>query len=279
MSKSSPNILLVIAHPDDEAFVAGTLCLCHEYGFDTNIICVTSGEGGDHPFLDDGDKMRLLKRIRQLELELSALSLGVSRVELLGFENAKWDDPNLGRSWDEDKLAETLANAFERYCPDLIMTHGPGGGYGHPEHKRLYSAVMSAVSRSKFCHSVFSFCAAVDNGGYFPQWYEGTRDVEIDVRGFHRRRVASLRYYQSQWDWFLRRPRRIASRRFAAALFGRVFAFTAAGRRRIAFTSPEQLIEKMTLEGFALQQSPKGGAAHFFEKYFAGDRRVRLRSR
>ena len=47
----------------------------------------------------------------------------------------------------------------------------------------------------------------------------------------------------------------------------------------MAFTSPAQFIEKMPFEGFALQQSPAEGGAHFFERHFACDLRVRLISR
>ena len=35
------SVLVVIAHPDDELFVSGTLCLCADRGFDITLACPT----------------------------------------------------------------------------------------------------------------------------------------------------------------------------------------------------------------------------------------------
>ena len=39
------DILVVIAHPDDEVFASGTICLCAEEGFRIEFVCATDGEG------------------------------------------------------------------------------------------------------------------------------------------------------------------------------------------------------------------------------------------
>jgi LmbE family N-acetylglucosaminyl deacetylase len=41
------DILVVIAHPDDEVFASGTICMCAEEGFRIEFVCATDGEG-DH---------------------------------------------------------------------------------------------------------------------------------------------------------------------------------------------------------------------------------------
>src|SRR6266481_3370873 len=45
------DILVVIAHPDDEVFVSGTICLCAEKGFRIVLVSATDGEGGSRDLL------------------------------------------------------------------------------------------------------------------------------------------------------------------------------------------------------------------------------------
>ena len=40
------SVLVVIAHPDDELFVSGTLCLLNERGYTTYLVCATDRGAG-----------------------------------------------------------------------------------------------------------------------------------------------------------------------------------------------------------------------------------------
>ena len=54
MNEGTRDILVVIAHPDDEVFASGTICLCAERGFRISIACATDGEGGSGDGRPDG---------------------------------------------------------------------------------------------------------------------------------------------------------------------------------------------------------------------------------
>ena len=49
------DVVVVIAHPDDEVFASGTLCLLAERGFKIALVCVTDGEGGSRELLQQVD--------------------------------------------------------------------------------------------------------------------------------------------------------------------------------------------------------------------------------
>lgn len=40
------SVLVVTAHPDDELFVSGTLCLLNERGYTTYLVCATDRGAG-----------------------------------------------------------------------------------------------------------------------------------------------------------------------------------------------------------------------------------------
>ncbi|MGC2927818.1 PIG-L family deacetylase, partial [Enterococcus faecalis] len=46
-----------------------------------------------------------------------------------------------------DKSIEQLTAIFERLQPDLVITYGPDGGYGHPDHIRAHN-ITHAVAEN-----------------------------------------------------------------------------------------------------------------------------------
>src|SRR5262249_47261700 len=85
-----------------------------------------------------------LARMRADEARCAARALGIEPPMLLGFE-----DGELGRitrpPWGP--LAEVegrLAEVLRQVRPDAVVTFGPEGGYGHPDH-RLVGAVITQL--------------------------------------------------------------------------------------------------------------------------------------
>ena len=79
--------VVVIAHPDDEIFVSGTLCLLAEKGFRITLISVTDGENGSRELLRHVVPEVPLGAVRRRELALSAWALGIAEVAYLGRED------------------------------------------------------------------------------------------------------------------------------------------------------------------------------------------------
>jgi LmbE family N-acetylglucosaminyl deacetylase len=268
------DILIVIAHPDDEVFVSGTICLCAEKGFRISFICATDGEGGSRDLLFSKSSIRL-GEIRRQELMLSAWALGASEICFLGQADSAIPDAEGEGSWDQPILISTLGDIIRRHDPKLILTHGPLGGYGHPAHRLVYRCVMAAAQAISFSGSIFSFCGKVE-GAFFSWHFDQPSDVLVDARTFLYRRAASLSYHQSQVAYFVQPvyPRTI--RKFASALFGFAFAITVAGRKRVPIATPARFFRRFPTEGLVLQKAPNAGRPHFFLEHYLNDHRVRI---
>ncbi len=268
------DVVVVIAHPDDEAFISGTICLLAERGFQVSLICVTDG-GGAAGENQPAASVESLGTVRRQELVESAAALGIAEIVRLGFADVA--EPAVGpRAWDQPGLIALLRDNMELHAPALILTHGPRGGYGHPAHRLVHRCVMNAAEQAGFDGSVFSFCAQVPRA-FFSWHFDQPSDVRIDVRQFAPRRAASLSCHRSQLDFFLQPypPRTVRKRLSAAA--GRALAFTEFGRKRIPVGTCERFFQLLPIEGLALQRTP-GDGQHFFAEHFPNDDRVQFDS-
>ncbi len=131
-------MLGLFAHPDDEVFcVGGTIARAGAAGVETAIVSLTQGEAGQ---IRDSAvaTRRTLGATRDEELGASAAALGVTRVECLDL-----GDGHLARL----PFAELVAYArsvLERFAPDVVVTFGDDGGFGHPDHVMSSRATLAA---------------------------------------------------------------------------------------------------------------------------------------
>jgi len=267
------DVLVIIAHPDDEIFVSGTICLCAEKGFRMALACVTDGDAGDRELLPANFDVRVAE-VRRRSLELSATVLGIADVIFLEQADVPHEVARAD-SWDQQLVVGSIARVIEHLQPQLILTHGPLGGYGHPAHRMVHDCVMKAVRQTAFLGSVFSFCGQVKHA-FFSWHFERPSDVTVDVRAFLRRRSASLSYHQSEIDFFLQPYFPRSLRKFLSACFGYLFFFTTAGRRRVPIATPSRFFKRFPVEGLMLQKSPEPPYLHFFIEHYQNDPRVTI---
>jgi N-acetyl-1-D-myo-inositol-2-amino-2-deoxy-alpha-D-glucopyranoside deacetylase len=151
---------LVIAHPDDEIFVSGTICTCIDKSIQVAVVCVTDGEGGETEMLDSGSAPSL-KGLRRRELQASLAVLGVEPPRCLGFPDVAEPQAPGAQAWDQEKLRADIAALLAELRPDAILTHGPLGGYGNQAHRLVHRCVMEAARRTGFAGSIYAFCGRV----------------------------------------------------------------------------------------------------------------------
>ena len=270
---SGSDVLVAIAHPDDETFVSATLCLLAERGFRIDLVAATDGEGGSRDVLPDKWSGGL-GEVRMAELRLAAKMLGVDRVIALQQKDGPGGEL---AQWDGELVVERFANEIRERRPSLILTHGPRGGYGHAAHCLLHHLVMKAAAICEFEGSCFSFCGAVP-GSFFSWHLDDPGSVVVDGCMFHRQRAAALGYHQTQVDYFIQPHFPSSLRKFLSASFGYAFGAFEVGRKRIPIGTPRRFFSKYRREGLVLQKAPERGEPHFFRKYFANDPRVQIDS-
>ena len=140
----SKTLVGVFAHGDDEGPAAPILARYAREGVQVHVIIATDGaQGGAHTSIPRGPE---LARVRTEEARCAANALGINAPILLGFPDA-----HLG-SYMEDptrlfQLTERLQGELERLRPDAVITWGPDGATGHPDH-RIVSSIVTQLARA-----------------------------------------------------------------------------------------------------------------------------------
>jgi N-acetyl-1-D-myo-inositol-2-amino-2-deoxy-alpha-D-glucopyranoside deacetylase len=122
-----PTLLATFPHPDDESLAAGGL-LAHasDRGFDVRVLCLSPGEGG-RPRASR-DSTTSLGDLRCTELEAACAILGAQPPRCLD-----WADGGFAARSVEASVAE-LQRELKGAAPEVVVTYGPDGGYGHADH-------------------------------------------------------------------------------------------------------------------------------------------------
>ena len=132
-------ILGVFAHPDDEVFCAGgTLARCVAEGAQAMVLSATRGEAGQ---IRDASlaTRRTLGRVREAELRAACAELGVQQVRCLDYVDGSLP------SVDRLTLVGDVARVVGEFAPQVVITFGFDGLYGHPDHIAISEAATAAV--------------------------------------------------------------------------------------------------------------------------------------
>jgi LmbE family N-acetylglucosaminyl deacetylase len=141
--RSSPTIpslgtiLGVWAHPDDEAYLsAGLMTLARRHGSRVVVVTATNGERGT-PDPDRWPPARL-GAVRRREMAASLALLGVDEHHWLDLPDGGCAD--LG----PDEGARLVGRLVADVRPDTIVTFGPEGMTGHPDHRAVSAWTTAA---------------------------------------------------------------------------------------------------------------------------------------
>lgn len=144
-------LLLVHAHPDDESiFGGGAIIRAHGEGKRVVLVTCTGGELGEIHNLDEAETRPRLREVREQELRRAAAILGVDRLVLLGYRDSGMagtpgnDDPASFNRASLEEAAAKLAEVIEEEAPDVLVTYGPDGVYGHPDHVKAHRTTVAA---------------------------------------------------------------------------------------------------------------------------------------
>lgn len=196
---------------------------CADDGMSVILIMCTDGGAGitDPSLIPDG---QTLANIRRTELQTSADLLGVTRVHWLGFDDSGMDgfaSENGFAAVPVETAASALQAAISEYQPDLVTLYDRNGGYGHPDHLRVWEAGHLAMRRAALDCECWE--ATIDRDflaegirmleqfgtnldGDFGSWLgeserflsAGEIEIRIDVRSVAAARRGSLAAHRSQ---------------------------------------------------------------------------------
>ena len=148
-------VLAVFAHPDDEGFgCGGTLAALVSGGHRVTLICATNGDVGEisDPALATPET---LASVRQGELRAAMDLTGLLDVRFLNYRDSGMagtednDHPFSLFQAPAESVVEQMASVIRELRPDLVITHDPTGGYGHPDHITICKHTEAAVKRCR----------------------------------------------------------------------------------------------------------------------------------
>jgi len=145
-------LLLVHAHPDDEAIsTGGVMMKAKAHGHRVVNITATRGEAGEIYNMDEAASRPRLGDIRTEELKAAGEILGVDRQEFLGYrdsgmvDTADNKDPRSFHQAPLDEAAGRLAVFIREERPDVVVTYAEDGVYGHPDHIKAHFVTNAAL--------------------------------------------------------------------------------------------------------------------------------------
>lgn len=219
-------LLGIFPHPDDEAYSAGgTLARAAAAGAEVYVLCATRGEAGQivTPGLATPET---LGAVRERELQAACAALGARPPLFLDYRDGTLPTVDLLEA------VGRIVRVIRALRPHVVLTLGPDGVYGHPDHIALHKLVTpafrSAGGGSRFPEEEFGppwqparlLWTAFPRGYFRPVWEhllhsdlaagirqfdperlglpEDEMHVEVDVTAFVPQKLAALRAHRSQ---------------------------------------------------------------------------------
>ncbi|MFY9782625.1 MAG: PIG-L family deacetylase [Acidimicrobiales bacterium] len=156
---SLATLVLVHAHPDDEAFFGGG-AVAHYAALGHRVVLITctsgqlgfdaAGRAGNEK---DHDSLQT-KITRAGELQHGAAVLGFARVVTLGYDDSGmmgWpenENPDAFMNVNADNVARTVASILDEEDAKVVVTYDEKGFYGHPDHIEANVVTRRAVELS-----------------------------------------------------------------------------------------------------------------------------------
>jgi LmbE family N-acetylglucosaminyl deacetylase len=136
------DVLTIWAHPDDETYLAGGL-LAALRDLGNRVVCVTATRGEAADPTAAPDERAALAAVRTEELEAA--------LETLGVVEHHWLDHPDGGCADLDPAGpvDRLVTLLDLVRPDTVVTFGPDGFTGHPDHRTVSAWTDLALARAR----------------------------------------------------------------------------------------------------------------------------------
>lgn len=216
-------LVCLVAHPDDETILCGgTLARLASRGVAVHIACLTRGEGGELGEPPRTDREHL-GEVREQEMVCAVGKLGGKSLTFLGYVDpvAGPDEALSAPEHDPAILAGQIASTIRQFAPEVVLTHGSNGEYGHPAHQLMHQMTRAAIlalyqEQWKPAPLFYSFAAAYPEHPY-PRLAnaDDPADLIVDVSTSLDRKEAAALCHATQNALFVRRRSEQAGRQLS----------------------------------------------------------------
>lgn len=217
---TSQRLMVIVAHPDDESFpIGGTIAKTVAEGGEVMLITATRGEAGI-----PGMKPDEAGRLRERELRAACEALGVKALRFLDYVDGTLDQV------EAHAAIEQLIALMRAFRPDAIITFGPEGISGHPDHVTVHHWASAAFERARRAgwarrlYYITPSAATAQGCGVPPSSEQVSGAVAFIDVGAHRvTKVRAMQCHVSQQPPFAGNPEQVASQLVCHETFTRIW--------------------------------------------------------
>ena len=203
-------VLVVVAHPDDETMLAGgTLAMIAKAGAQVHILSATRGEGGDigRPPICTREEVGI---VREEEMKCAVNALGGASLQFMDYI-----DPLVGENnelyafaGEQGEVAGKIIKAIQANHIDVVITHGSNGEYGHAGHLKVHACVLLAVMSLPEKERPLLYSMQGSFAGH-PKVRVMNQDdpahIVLDIKSVEHEKLAAITCHKTQHGLFLRK--------------------------------------------------------------------------
>ena len=195
MLKKERHVLIILPHPDDEAFgISGTISTYREMGIPVTYACLTLGEMGRNLGNPPFANRETLPQIRKAELQKACAAMGLDDLRMMGLRDKTVEFE------DDEKMVKLVTDLIEETNPSLVISFYPGLSV-HPDHNASARAVVRAIRRMPHAERPSLYTIAFANNTIE---ILGEPDIIHDTQSAIAKKIATLKAHESQTIWMMR---------------------------------------------------------------------------
>ncbi len=199
-------ILLIGAHPDDDAYSLGTLGMLQANGNEVYIAILTTGNvGTQDPDLSMVDLANIRKKEEQAAL--AAMGIPVDHYTNFGYDDGLLEYEN------KKEVVAKLVRLIRQVRPDVLFAFDPGKGAQrwHKADHRSASYLAADAARAAMWPLLFQGQITMEGlEAHIIEEYllfdsaEDDIDTWVDISAFTEKKITAMSQYVSQWSsgWY-----------------------------------------------------------------------------
>lgn len=203
---SKKTIMAIFAHPDDETTMSPVLAKYANLA-NVHVVIATDGRYGvtNHFGMQAGDS---LVAIRTQEMACACEKLGVHPPHFLGAKDGLGLNGHHNFYEEAAQLTERIKDKIKELSPNVILTFGPEGDTGHPDHRMVGLLTTEILLRENWVNrmDLYYFAWTKEQTKKFPEdWGLGWTHPDLLLTAItfstahEEKAFASMRCHKSQY--------------------------------------------------------------------------------
>lgn len=155
MNRSELVLMALFAHPDDESYRAGgLLALLAQNGVRVHVITATRGEAGSTG-VSPVYTPEQFANLREKELQCACQALNLQQPIIWEYPDGQLAD------YDPEIIIQRILLLMQAIQPQVVLSFGPDGLSGHPDHIAMGNAAAVAFHRYRQASALYQLAVPI----------------------------------------------------------------------------------------------------------------------